>query len=63
MAQSNALMLHLAEGSDLIPAHSFARAEMMQWLFWEQYSHEPAIAVRRFQNMIWANPMMRLTRR
>jgi glutathione S-transferase len=49
LAQSNALMLHLAEGSDLIPADSFARAEMMQWLFWEQYSHETAIAVRRFQ--------------
>jgi glutathione S-transferase len=49
LAQSNAIMLMLAEGSALIPADSFGRAEMMQWLFWEQYSHEPAIAVRRFQ--------------
>jgi len=49
LAQSNALMLHLAEGSSLVPADSFARAQMLQWLFWEQYSHEPAIAVRRFQ--------------
>lgn len=49
LAQSNALMLHLAEGSSLIPADYFARAQMLQWLFWEQYSHEPAIAVRRFQ--------------
>jgi glutathione S-transferase len=49
LAQSNAIMLHLAEGSDLIPADSFERAQMFQWLFWEQYSHEHAIAVLRFQ--------------
>lgn len=49
LAQSNALMLYLADGSALVPADRFARAEMLQWLFWEQYSHEPAIAVRRFQ--------------
>jgi glutathione S-transferase len=48
LAQSNAIMLYLAEGSDLIPADRFARAQMMQWLFWEQYSHETVIAVRRF---------------
>jgi glutathione S-transferase len=48
LAQSNAIMLYLAEGSDLIPADSFDRALMFQWLFWEQYSHETAIAVRRF---------------
>ena len=49
LAQSNAIMLHLAWGSDLIPADPFERAQMFQWLFWEQYSHEPAIAVLRFQ--------------
>lgn len=48
LAQSNAIMLHLAEGSDLIPADSYERALMFQWLFWEQYSHETVIAVRRF---------------
>ena len=48
LAQSNAIMLHLAEGSDLIPADPFDRALMYQWLFWEQYTHEPAIAVLRF---------------
>ena len=48
LAQSNAIMLHLAEGSDLIPSDAFDRAQMFQWLFWEQYSHEKAIAVRRF---------------
>jgi len=46
LAQSNAILLHLAEGSSLIPADPFARAKMYEWLFWEQYSHEPYIAVR-----------------
>ncbi len=49
LAQPNAIMLHLAEGSDLIPRDAFDRALMFQWLFWEQYSHETAIAVLRFQ--------------
>jgi len=49
LAQSNAIMLHLAWGTDLIPADAFERAQMFQWLFWEQYSHETAIAVLRFQ--------------
>ena len=49
LAQSNAIILYLADGSDLIPADAFERAQMYQWLFWEQYSHEPAIAVLRFQ--------------
>ena len=51
LPQSNAIMLYIAEqaGSDLIPSDPFRRAQMMSWLFWEQYSHETAIAVRRFQ--------------
>jgi glutathione S-transferase len=49
LAQSNAIMLHLAEGSRLIPADAYERAKMYEWLFWEQYSHEPTIAVRRFR--------------
>lgn len=49
LSQSNAIMLHLAEGSDLIPADAYSRAKMFEWLFWEQYSHEPVIAVRRFR--------------
>jgi glutathione S-transferase len=49
LAQSNAIMLHLAEGSALIPADAFERAKMFEWLFWEQYSHEPYVAVARFQ--------------
>ncbi|MGQ0531889.1 MAG: glutathione S-transferase family protein [Caulobacteraceae bacterium] len=46
LAQSNAIMLHFAEGSDLVPSDPYDRAKMYEWLFWEQYSHEPAIAVR-----------------
>ncbi len=49
LAQSNAIILHLAEGSDLIPADAYERARMFEWLFWEQYSHEPYVAVARFQ--------------
>ena len=47
LAQSNAIILHLAEGSDLIPGDAYARARMLEWMFWEQYSHEPYIAVVR----------------
>ena len=46
LAQSNAIMLFMAEGSALIPGDSFIRAKMLEWMFWEQYSHEPYIAVR-----------------
>jgi len=46
LAQSNAIMTYLAEGSALIPSDAFARAKMFEWMFWEQYSHEPYVAVR-----------------
>src|SRR5579859_7502451 len=49
LAQSNAIIFHLAEGSDLIPDDRYDRALMLKWMFWEQYSHEPYIAVARFQ--------------
>ena len=49
LAQSNAIIVHLAEGSALIPEDVYARAKMFEWLFWEQYSHEPYIAVVRFR--------------
>jgi glutathione S-transferase len=49
LAESNAIIRYLARGSDLIPADAFAAAKMDEWLFWEQYSHEPYIAVCRFQ--------------
>lgn len=49
LAQSNAILLHLAEGTEFIPTEDYERARMLEWLFWEQYSHEPYIAVARFQ--------------
>ena len=49
LAESNAIIRYLARGSDLIPADAFAAAKMDEWLFWEQYSHEPYVAVARFQ--------------
>ncbi|WP_020399027.1 glutathione S-transferase family protein [Kordiimonas gwangyangensis] len=48
LAQSNAIMRYLAKGSALIPTDTWQQAQMDQWLFWEQYSHEPTIAVARF---------------
>lgn len=47
LAESNAILLHLAEGTLYVPADPFDRAKAYEWLFFEQYSHEPAIAVRR----------------
>jgi len=46
LSQSNAIMTFLAEGSSLIPNDAYARAKMFEWMFWEQYSHEPVVAVR-----------------
>ena len=56
LSESNAIIGYLARGSALIPADAFARAKMRQWLFWEQYSHEPSIAVRRFQRLYLGRP-------
>ena len=49
LAQSNAIIRYLARDSDLIPRDPFDAAKMDEWLFWEQYSHEPYVAVCRFQ--------------
>ena len=49
LAQSNAIILYLAEGSSLVPDTAYDRARMHEWMFWEQYSHEPYVAVARFQ--------------
>lgn len=48
LAQSNAIIGYLAEGSALLPADPFEKAKVNEWLFWEQYSHEPYVAVCRF---------------
>jgi glutathione S-transferase len=47
LAESNAIMWFLGEGTALVPDDPFARAQVLQWMFFEQYDHEPAIAVVR----------------
>jgi glutathione S-transferase len=56
LAQSNAIIWHLAEGSELISSDAYLRAKTLEWLFWEQYSHEPYVAVRRFQKFYLNTP-------
>ncbi|MBD8527855.1 glutathione S-transferase family protein [Pseudomarimonas arenosa] len=48
LAESNAILNFLAEGTPFLPVAPFARAKVLQWQFFEQYSHEPYIAVARF---------------
>ncbi len=48
LAESNAIVWYLAQGSAYLPVDEFARAKVLQWMFFEQYSHEPNIAVVRF---------------
>ncbi|MFC4250301.1 glutathione S-transferase family protein [Sinimarinibacterium flocculans] len=48
LAESNAMLCYLAEGTPLLPADRYARAKVFEWLFFEQYSHEPFIATVRF---------------
>ncbi len=57
LAESNAILLYFAEGTPYLPGDKFARAQVNQWLFFEQYSHEPYIAVLRF----WRHYQDRLT--
>ena len=47
LAESNAILLYLAEGTRFLPGESYRRGLVYQWLFFEQYSHEPYVAVRR----------------
>jgi glutathione S-transferase len=48
LAESNAILFHLAEGSGYLPSDAWQRAQALQWLCFEQYSHEPYIAIARF---------------
>ena len=48
LPESNAACFYLADGSALVPEDRFARADMLRWMFFEQYSHEPNIATLRF---------------
>jgi glutathione S-transferase len=48
LPESNAILYYLAEGSEYLPKDHFQRAQVLQWMFFEQYSHEPYIAVLKF---------------
>ncbi|WP_341705262.1 glutathione S-transferase family protein [Ferrovibrio sp.] len=48
LAESNAILCWLADGTDYWPAERLARAQVLQWLFFEQYSHEPYVATPRY---------------
>ena len=48
LPESGAILWYLSEGTKLLPADRWGRAEVLQWMFFEQYSHEPYIAVARF---------------
>ncbi len=48
LGESGAILWYLGEGTRFVPPDRYARAQVMQWMFFEQYEHEPAIAVARF---------------
>ncbi|HEY1898234.1 MAG TPA: glutathione S-transferase family protein [Steroidobacteraceae bacterium] len=48
LAESNAILWYLADGTALVPQGRMARAQVLQWMFFEQYSHEPYVATPRF---------------
>jgi glutathione S-transferase len=48
LAESNAILCYLAEGTRLMPSEALARARVLQWLFFEQYNHEPNVATARY---------------
>jgi glutathione S-transferase len=48
LAESGAILWYFAEGTSFVPGHAYERAQVLQWMFFEQYDHEPSIAVVRF---------------
>jgi glutathione S-transferase len=56
LPESNAILFYLADGTALLPGEKLARAKVLQWLFFEQYSHEPYIAVARFLRKFHPDP-------
>lgn len=56
LAESNAILWYFAEGTRYLPDDPYERAQTLQWMFFEQYKHEPAIAVVRFWVAISEDP-------
>ena len=61
LPESNAILFYLADGSEFFAGDAYARAEILQWMFFEQYSHEPNIATSRFIIKYLGNPADRQT--
>ena len=61
LPESNAILFYLADGSEFFAGDAYARAEIPQWMFFEQYSHEPNIATSRFIIKYLGNPADRQT--
>lgn len=59
LSESNAILNFLAEGTKFLPSSGLARAKVLQWQFFEQYSHEPYIAVARYINKYLGLPQER----
>ena len=56
LAESNAILHYLADGSALLPTTRLAHAQVLQWMFFEQYSHEPFIATNRYFRVLSGEP-------
>lgn len=56
LPESNAILWYLADGTSLLPTEALPRARVLQWLFFEQYSHEPHIAVARYLRKFHPDP-------
>jgi glutathione S-transferase len=61
LPESNAIIFYLADGTPLLPNDRLSRARVLQWLFFEQYSHEPYIAVARFLRKFHPDPASQRT--
>jgi glutathione S-transferase len=61
LPESNAIIFYLADGTALLPNDRLSRARVLQWLFFEQYSHEPYIAVARFLRKFHPDPASQRT--
>lgn len=59
LCESNAILNYLAEGSEFLPASEYDRAKVLEWQFFEQYSHEPFIATARYINKYLGMPKER----
>jgi glutathione S-transferase len=69
LAESNAILWYFGEGTRFVPDDRYDRAKVLQWMFFEQYEHEPAIAVARFLKTysgkpeLWESQREHLTKR